>query len=244
MTFRERIVGIARTLYYRYILKVKWNPEYNLITGIYSAKIDGIRLLFRESPFYDIEYDLLDYIKNLPPKSSQCFVDAGSYIGTEAIYFAKLSPKNFVIALEPDLDNYQKLLTNISLNNVKNILPINAGLWKSSGHVKFSSNGNEMSGVLFGNDRKSTRVKTITLDCIYQKIHRKIDYVKMDIEGAEIEALQGGVRCIKKCHPKFIIATYHIRNGSMTKEKVEKFLSKYYPNLRSINSKQLVTIAT
>lgn len=237
--------GIFKVIYYKFFLNVNWEPSYNPITDIYGVKIQGIKMFFKnECPFYDIENDLQDYINNLSPENSRCFVDAGSFIGTEAIYFAKLSPYNFVVALEPDLDNYQKLLKNISLNHIKNIFPINSGLWKSPGYINFSSNGNEMSGVTFENDQKSIRIKTTTLDDIYLKFNRNIDYVKMDIEGAEIEALQGGIKCIKKCYPKFIIATYHIRDGYQTKGRVEEFLNKYYTNIKSIHSKQLLTTAS
>src|SRR3989344_2531758 len=125
MQGRDLLLGILRTLYYKFYLRVRWVPSFNPIMGIYGVKIGEVEISFNDPPFYDIEYGLLDYINNLSPNNSHCFVDAGSFIGTEAIYFAKLSPQNYVVALEPDFGNYQKLLKNISLNNIKNIFPIN-----------------------------------------------------------------------------------------------------------------------
>lgn len=243
MLGNDRLKGLLRVIYYKFYLKVAWQPSYNPLTGVYGAKIGKIKIYFMDPPFYDIEYGLLNYISNLSPNGSRCFIDAGSFIGTEAVYFAKLSPQNFVVAIEPDPGNYLKLLSNISLNKLTNVLPINAGLWNTTHGIKFVPNNGEMSGVVFKNNKNSIHIKTATLDSLCQKLNRKIDYVKMDIEGAEIEALQGAIKCIQKDHPKFIIATYHVRNGSMTKIRVEKILKKYYPKVKSINSKQLITIA-
>ena len=69
---------------------------------------------------------------------------------------------------------------------------------------------------------KFVEVETIRLDN-YFKNNNRVDFIKMDIEGAEIEALEGCVQTIKNLSPSFAIASYHIVNGEPTYIKVEEF---------------------
>ncbi len=121
---------------------------------------------------------------------------------------------------------------------------INKGLWNKNTTLSFEDNNGEMSQITFDkkNLKSTTSIKTITIDSIYKNLNKKIDYIKMDIEGAEIEAILGAQNCIKECKPKFVIASYHIRDGEKTNKKVNKLLSKYYKNVQTINGKQLLSI--
>jgi FkbM family methyltransferase len=245
MTSENSILGLARVIYYKFVEKVKWAPAYNPFTRIYSAKINNVKIYFHQNPFYDIQHDDLDYIDNLPSKPSRCFIDAGSYIGTLAIYLAKSSTDNYIVALEPDPISFKKLKGNIALNQVSNILPMNLGLWNKKTKLDFSYSGGEMSQIVTQkpSSNQITVIETITLDQIRKKINQKIDFVKMDIEGAEIEALAGATKTILADHPKFIIASYHMRGGNTTNSRVNKFLKKYYSTVLDLHTKQLVTIA-
>ena len=67
----------------------------------------------------------------------------------------------------------------------------------------------------------------------------------MDIEGAEIEALDGCIDTIKSLKPNFAIASYHIVNGEQTYIKVEKFFAKLnypYKTVR-FKSNEVITFA-
>jgi FkbM family methyltransferase len=238
---KDRVIGVLRCMYYQFIIKLSWKPGFDIISATYSATIKGNKLFFKQSPFYDIQFDDLDYLKVMPPGNASVFIDAGSYIGTFAIYLAKLSPNNRVFALEPDPDNYQKLVSNISLNKLTNITAMKLGLWNNVGRQYFNSGLEEMSQV----SQVSTKmcINTITIDKIASRFGCSIDYIKMDIEGAEIEALQGSSRCIKKYHPKIVVASYHIRDNRQTRFKVEGFLRRYYPHVRTLKEGQLLTLA-
>jgi hypothetical protein len=59
---------------------------------------------------------------------------------------------------------------------------------------------------------------------------KQIDLIKMDIEGAEIQAMQGAVRIIKSYNPNLVIASYHIVDGKPTYLWLEDFFKKInYP---------------
>ena len=55
---------------------------------------------------------------------------------------------------------------------------------------------------------------------------KRVDFIKMDIEGAEIEALQGAKKSLNLFSPRIAIASYHIRDGKRTAEWVENFLNE------------------
>lgn len=232
------IKGIARVIYYKYFLHVKWQPWFNPLSQIYSISYKGIAIKFRSCPFYDFEYDDLDYLKYINLSRPLVLVDAGSFIGTLAIFLAKLSPQSQIYALEPDPNNYRELLANIKLNRLHNVHPFQMGIYNKNGQVKFASGNGEMSQVSL----KGDTVKVITLDKLSQQIKLPITHVKMDIEGAEIEAVQGAKNLIKKCHPKFIIASYHKRDGKPTFIFLEKFFHKYYRHVKTEGEKEKQTL--
>ena len=73
----------------------------------------------------------------------------------------------------------------------------------------------------------------------------KLDFVKMDIEGAEIEALEGCIVTIKSLSPNFAIASYHIVNGEPTYIKLEKFFEKIKYPYRTVKFRgnEIITFA-
>jgi FkbM family methyltransferase len=241
----SRLLGVLRVIYYRYAKKVHWRPSYDLVHKLYIVEVEGLSMKFITSPFYDVEYALLDYVRSLPVESSKVFLDAGSFIGTFAIYAASLSSTNFVAAVEPDPVNRQLLEKNIELNKLANIHIIAKCLWDSETTLSFSSGNGEMSGVEAADHEPegTIELEATTIDALVRKLSMEFDYVKMDIEGAEIEALEGAKGIIQSSKPKFVVASYHLREGSQTKARVEQFLSLYYKNIYSTNNGQLLSIA-
>lgn len=245
-----RLKGILRTLYYRYIVKVGWIPSYDILKGVYKVRIKSLEFLFYDCPFFDLEHAVLDYLEAQPIEGCNVFVDAGSYIGTFGIYVARALPYSKVVALEPDPENFRKLINNIKLNELANITALNKGLWNKDTKVVFAPGGGEVSTVIFNSedqdkkDKETISTLMTTLDDLCTQMSGKIDYVKMDIEGAEIEALEGAQECIKSHRPKMIIATYHLRDGVPTRYFVESYLKNFYRTVFSVEGKQLVTVAS
>lgn len=112
-------------------------------------------------------------------------IDCGSNVGFAAIWFALRFPNATIIALEPEDDNFRNLLKNTEA--FPNLLPIHCGLWsrecrlvnvnqsKRVDSYQFRESCNEVSGVC-GTD----------FDSILNRFSlRKVDILKIDIEGAE-----------------------------------------------------------
>ena len=138
--------------------------------------------------------------------SEEVFVDCGAFDGDTLAAFRKYSGNKFkqVICFEPDTQNFKGLLRSIGDDN--RIIPIKKGVWNENTIISFSENGGTDSKVLKYNDSSQT-VEVIKLDdCDACKA---ATFIKMDIEGAEMNALLGAEMLIRKNRPKLAICIYH-----------------------------------
>lgn len=141
------------------------------------------------------------------PKPGDIVIDVGAHVGKYTIPSSKLvGNAGLVISIEASPKNYTTLLENISINKVTNVVPINLAA------------GNEIGeGFIYGWDDlyslhkkfdSETRVpvKISTIDSILQNHNiTRVDWVKIDVEGAEIEVLEGMKNTIKNNNLHLII---------------------------------------
>ena len=144
----------------------------------------------------------------------QSFVDCGAYDGDSFLALAdsykkrtgkKYSGKAYL--LEPDNENYKKLMDNC--NEYQNNIYCQVGAWNERNTLVFDSDGTLSSF----SSKGSTRIEVDTIDNL---THENADFIKMDIEGAELAALQGAQNTIKKCHPILAVCIYHKSNDLWT----------------------------
>ena len=140
-------------------------------------------------------------------------LDVGANQGVTSVYYAKLFPKCFVQAIEPNPYNVALIAKNLRINNVNNvsILPYAASS-SSYGQITISTHSNASisdSGIL---------VPVLALDDI--PMHR-ISFVKIDIEGAELDALRGLSKQLLNCRP-FLDIEIHL----FTAKNKHSFLSE------------------
>jgi len=139
-------------------------------------------------------------------------VDVGAYIGTFTVKAAKkVCTTGLVVAFEPHPDNFKFLLENIKLNQLKNVIPLNAALWSSRGTIRLylGPHSGTHSAVLFHTDQW-IEVPTQTLDNVVRELSlSRVDFIKIDAEGAELEILKGAKETLKTNGLKLSIAVYH-----------------------------------
>jgi FkbM family methyltransferase len=138
----------------------------------------------------------------------------------------------FVIAIEADSSNFLSCKMNFSLYKKitnRNIHLINAAVWNNSNGILFSSEGSMGSSSIdfVGLGRgKSIFVKTITLDDIANQFKlKKVDFVKIDIEGSEVQALDCPL-FFKTFKPKVIIEGHFVK-GKNTIDLCKKIMDSY-----------------
>lgn len=174
-------------------------------------------------------------------------VDGGAYLGMFTLYAAqKVGPAGHVYAYEPDPAICARLRQNVQLNGLGNVTVINAGLWSHAAKLKFEScgNGSHITEGLYQNDTRDwqTAIKVVSLDDEAQRLGwTRLDFVKMDVEGAELQALQGCERIIGNFTPAFAIASYHMIGEDNTAQRVEDHLARLGYVCSTGNPKHLTT---
>jgi FkbM family methyltransferase len=156
------------------------------------------------------------------PKPGDVFLDVGAYIGWYTIQAAKaVGPSGRVIAMEPDLSNRRQLETNLSLNGISNCTIVPLAAWSKAGEIGWQSNEVPVWSKI-RQTQGATTVGTATVDSLVNDLGlANVNWIKMDIEGAEIEALQGAVQVLKQLHPALFIEVHE------TLEPVTHFLKEF-----------------
>jgi len=153
-----------------------------------------------------VQYFDLPYFK---PQENEFFVDAGGYDGkTAESFFQWLRMMNRTegnsVTFEPDPIQYD--VCKNKLQGYDNVKIVNKGLWHKSETLKFHKNLGASSRI--ASDGEET-IETVSLDEYFKDEKRQVTFIKMDIEGAELNALKGAERIIKEQKPKLAICIYH-----------------------------------
>lgn len=165
------------------------NPEEKIYTLNFNSKITSIKMRTYAGDidiFYEIfwrkAYSLpLGIIKN--PK---IIVDLGAHIGLTSIFYSLNYPKSKIYAVEASKKNFS--LLDFNIKNFENIISICKAIFTYDGKINFSNN----EPLAYNNKIKNsgTPVECITMNSLMaQNEIEKIDLLKIDIEGTEIELL-------------------------------------------------------
>ena len=140
------------------------------------------------------------------------YIDAGAFDGSESRWIKSFLPeKSKIIAFELDKINYAEHLASKDDND---ITFINAGLWSSDCLAQVQGHGVGARVTLdpATYDQQSSGVRLVSLDSYIDDNFRndKVAFLKMDIEGAETDALMGASEILKSSKPLLAISIYHI----------------------------------
>lgn len=193
--------------------KQEFNGVRELLCDEYSKKVFDAYLEAQEGKAdEDILYSTEGtYFNGLTMKKRKgAFLDCGSYDGQSAIdYMEFINEECLVYAFEPDKDNYDKLVKR--MENRTNVICLNKGCYSSEKTLSFTSNG-DMSSSL--QESGNATVEVIDIDKVVGD--EKVAFIKMDIEGAELEALKGARKVIERDMPILAISAYHRQEDLIT----------------------------
>ena len=153
------------------------------------------------------QYSYMDLIK---VSRGDIVVDAGGCWGDTALYFASLGADN-IFSFEFIASNLHIMKENIKLNHhlKNNITIVEKALWDIS-DMQMSYQDSGPSSKIANQDKYENKIATITIDDLVKQMKiDKIDFIKMDIEGAEFKALTGASQTIRNFKPKLAISVYH-----------------------------------
>ncbi len=161
---------------------------------VYAGDIGtGLPLILKGS----YEKTQTEFFLNLLKKGST-FLDIGANSGYYTIIASKLVGENgHVYAIEPDPKNIALLKENILINDCRNVTVIEKALDIKSGFTHFNFEKFNRGESSISLKKGKTKVATISLDDLVQTLKvKKIDVINMDIEGAEIATLKGGMKTL------------------------------------------------
>ncbi|GHT41987.1 hypothetical protein AGMMS49965_12680 [Bacteroidia bacterium] len=158
-------------------------------------------------------------------KDGDTVFDIGGNIGWYALHVAKARPLSTVHTFEPVPWTFEWMEKNLQINGLRNIISHNLGFSDKAGDLDFffdpTISGNaSLTNVADKENIQVLKGKVSTLDGYVEKENAKIDFIKCDVEGAELFVFKGGMNVLKKHKP--IIFTEMLRKWSA------KF--NYHPN--------------
>lgn len=194
-------------------LKAKVRKEGNK----YRLNVEGVDYYLPENNFpgqtyihdYGLRY-LPEYVKEYI--EGKDFLDFGAYIGDASIFFAKKYNPKHLYAYEPIEDTVKRLAEAVKINNIECITVVQKGIGNTIEDINIFIDTLASSSCSINNSMVSSEgntqkisVSTIDNDCK----NMKVGLIKMDIEGAEYAAIEGGLEIIKRDKPVLLISMYH-----------------------------------
>ena len=187
---------------------------------------------------YDVEYqpwrasfhkENVGYLRHYDLKLGNVVIDAGGYEGTFAIYAARaVGETGRVIVFEPDTENCRKLEANIRLNGLTNVIVVNKALWSEDKTLKFNNKHTAGASFFFNASPHVVEIPAVSIDNELERLGiSKVDFIKMDIEGSEIRAIEGAKKMLMNNAVNLAVASYHIISGEETSSEVEAVLQRF-----------------
>jgi FkbM family methyltransferase len=161
----------------------------------FSIRVMGYRIRFMDHSFLLHLFEEI-FIREIyffqTSHTSPFIVDCGSNIGLSLLYFEMKYPKSRILAFEPDAANFSLLSKNIEMNQLEGITLKMSALSKEKSERPFFSSASEagaLNNSLFQLPKHNTAV-LVNTEKLSDHISEKVDWLKIDTEGAEGEIIE------------------------------------------------------
>lgn len=193
----------------------------------YAVRSDMTPLPEAEAKPLEQYFDL-----GFPLDGNEVFVDAGVYDGASSISFAKKVNGKYrgIYAFEPDEKSFVRSECNFKKANL-DVTIVERGLWncKDSLILSLHPTGNSKIAINQSISQHHKSISVTTLDDYFKDKEDKPTFIKMDIEGAELNALIGGEKIIREYKPKLAICVYHKPEDML---QIPQLLVSYRPDYK------------
>jgi len=183
------------------------------VNGVMFRPIDSESVFILQPEFEEWMWSYLRVSKG------GVFIDVGAHIGKYTIPMAKaIGDSGLVIAVEPHLGNYKLLVENIRLNSVRNVIALNIAAWSEERWMKpFIGDIHGHHSLVYDFGRGFVLVRARPLDNVLEELGiNRVDCIKVDVEGAELEVFKGLRRTLKRFKP---IVVAEIRDEYLSEVK-------------------------
>jgi FkbM family methyltransferase len=177
-----------------------------------SATADGLGgLVFLHEILARGIYDF-EPLRNDP--NIKVIFDAGANCGFFALTQAAASPRFHIVCFEPHPATYHRLEKNIALNALENrVTPVHAAVGAASGVCELNVSAESSMGIVRTSSTqflvapKAVQVPLIALDDYAEKNNLWPDFLKIDVEGFEVEVLRGARRSLERA--RHVVLEHH-----------------------------------
>jgi FkbM family methyltransferase len=187
------------------INRIKKLPRF--IEGIFEVPCFKIR--FVDSASFLFMYNEIfnkEIYKFCAESTHPYIIDCGANIGLSVIYFKKLYPDAEIIAFEPDPRVFNVLKENTESMRLEKVSLINKALWNEETKIEFYSEGADGGRIAIDSDNTiKVSIETVRLKDFI--INKKVDFLKIDIEGAETNVLIDSREVLQNV--KYLFVEYH-----------------------------------
>ncbi|RPF47550.1 FkbM family methyltransferase [Hydrogenoanaerobacterium saccharovorans] len=206
-------VIVDGTLFDMDYLHQHWNEieqVYSLLADDQSKKVYANILNYKISGklcyLKECETSVFEAYQLLNLGLNEDYVDLGAYRGDTIEEFLTHTKRTYqsITAFEPDKKTYSKLVDKVKALNLVNVQCHNLGAWSCQTELRFAGKAGRNSALSQNGNRV---VPVASVDHILSG--NRASYIKMDVEGAECEALKGCENTIKRHQPKLCISVYH-----------------------------------
>lgn len=194
-------------------IKKQLNETYALLSDWQSRKVFNaiVTRVLGDGSKNDIMLEVNDINQYFPPEIIQLteherLVDIGAFDGDTIMDFVGRTIGRFdqITSFEVDAVNFKALQENVSKMQEKNRIKIlNIGVWDSECDITYNIGESQSTVGAIGEGKGHV----VPLDNVLQ--NDKVTFIKMDIEGAELNALRGARNIIQSQKPRLAICTYH-----------------------------------
>ena len=203
---------------------------------------DGTKCIMRNKSdavafFENFILEVNDLEKIVEIEQNDVVIDIGAHVGYFTLYAAKKAQNGKVISFEPTKESFLVLKNNVKINNFQNIIINNLAVAEiSKKRTFFVDKKYGISNTFYDSNPNLEKeiVQTTTLDGIYKKFNlAKIDFLKMDCEGAEFEIILNTSTEVLKKIKKISVEVHE----DMVPHKIEELITKLRDNGFTINIK-------
>jgi FkbM family methyltransferase len=191
-----------------------------------AAGVDENRIHLMSPYMFNMDTEQYFDVDFMKFSNDEILVDAGCFDFKTVLTFEKYC-KNIrkVYSFEPDKNNYK-----ICKQNKERFLPkldaeiLPYGTWSSKTVLHFSSSCSAASSI---SDEGNDFVEVVSIDEIVG--NNPVTFIKMDVEGAELESLIGAKNVIQRCKPKLAICIYHKEEDLFT---IPQYIKELVPDYK------------
>jgi FkbM family methyltransferase len=188
------------------------------------------------------EHDILE--RNFAPKEGDVVIDVGAHIGPYTLETSKRVGLNGkIIAIEADPENFDILNRNIQLNKLTNVIALNYAAYSKEDKIRLyllkkdKSSYTKYNTVMtdraqYNNEKSFVEVQANTLDYLLESNgikHEDVNWIKIDVEGAEFDVLKGAKNILSKSKNISLLIEIHnlTQHNTTLYEPIKEFLNSY-----------------